>query len=210
MNCGLCGSKDISRCFNRNNADYFMCAVCGLVFIDHKKHPSVNELRQRYQKHENTPGDQGYRDFLMELASPCFKFIDNKCECLDYGCGPTKIMEVVFENSGYKMESYDPFFYPEIPLKKYDMVTCNEVVEHFFFPIEEFLRIKDIMKSGGYLGIGTYLWDERTDLKTWHYLTDITHTSIYSSRSIGYLARLLGLEVIESDARRVTILRKPK
>jgi hypothetical protein len=209
MNCRLCGSKNIRKHLFRDNTDYFICDACGLLSMDHEKLPSNDELLQRYQKHENNANDQGYKKFLMELASPCFELMDNKSECLDYGCGPNKVMEIIFKEKGYRMESYDPFFYPDLPLKKYDFVTCNEVAEHFYSPFEEFVKIRDLIKDGGYLGLGTYLWDESTDLRSWHYLTDMTHVSIYSRRTIERLAGLLGLEVAESDGRRITILRKP-
>jgi len=185
-----------------------VCSECDLLFMDPLKHPSQDEQKERYKKHKNSVQDAGYKDFLMQVASPCFEFIDKDSECLDYGCGPTKVMEELFKKNGYMMTSYDPFFYPQIPNKKYDLVTCNEVIEHFTFPDKELKKLCDLLKVGAYLAIGTQTWDERIDLKNWHYLTDPTHISIYKRHTLEVIARLFGLVTVGQNDDRVILFRK--
>ena len=172
------------------------------------KHPNQDEQRERYKKHNNSLQDEGYKNFLMQLAAPCFEFIGKDSECLDYGCGPTKAMEELFKKNGYRMTSYDSFFYDQISNKKYDLVTCNEVIEHFTFPAKELKKLCDLLKMGAYLAIGTQIWDEQIDLKNWHYLTDPTHVSIYGRHTVGIIARLFGLATVGSNDDRVILFRK--
>ena len=111
MNCPLCYSDKIKKKITRDNVDYFLCSDCLLVFMDHKKQMKEEDKKLRYNKHKNDISDLGYRKFLMDLAKPGFKLIDNTKECLDYGCGPTKAMEFLFHENGFKMDSYDPCFF---------------------------------------------------------------------------------------------------
>lgn len=41
---------------------------------------------------------------------------------LDYGCGKGE------DAHFFKMDKYDPYFYPELPNKKYDFISCNYVL----------------------------------------------------------------------------------
>ncbi|MEI6092421.1 MAG: methyltransferase domain-containing protein, partial [bacterium] len=150
MNCPLCSSDKTSKHFNRNNTDYFLCSNCDLVFMDHKKHMNDEEKKLRYYKHKNNISDLGYKSFLMELAVPSFKLIDKDKKCLDYGCGPTKAMEQIFRDNGFEMYSYDPCFFPEIEKEEYNLITCNEVIEHFSNPKEELKKLFKLIKKDGF------------------------------------------------------------
>jgi len=43
-------------------------------------------------------------------------------DLLDYGCGKG------FDADHYGMDKYDPYYFPEKPDKKYDVITCNYVL----------------------------------------------------------------------------------
>ena len=53
---------------------------------------------------------------------------------LDYGCGYAPALADILKKDGFRVELYDPFFFPnkEIFLRKFKFITCSEVVEHFF------------------------------------------------------------------------------
>ena len=208
MNCILCNSKDVQKHFSRNNRDYFICDVCKLIFMDPSQHPDVNYCEARYKLHKNDPLDEGYRNFLMELADPCFLLIDGNSKCLDYGCGASKVMENIFRQNGYNMESYDPCFHHGMVLTKYDLITCNEVIEHFSSPELELKGLLGLLKDEGILAIGTNMWNTGVDLVTWHYLTDLTHMSIYSRQTVEYIAKIYGLKMIGFYGDRIAMLSK--
>lgn len=176
--------------------------------MDPSKHPAPEDYENRYKLHNNNLLDMGYRKFLMELALPCFDLVNKKSECLDYGCGSTKGMEIIFKGKGYNMESYDPCFYPEMKEKKYDLITCNEVIEHFYKPVYEFKKLFGFLKNKGFLVIGTNRWNAKTDFSTWHYLTDFTHTSIYNKQTIKYLSVLFDFKITGFYGNRIAVLEK--
>ena len=208
MKCNLCNSNDVKKHFSRSEVDYFLCDTCKLIFMAPSHHPDLNYCEARYKLHKNDPFDEGYKHFLMELASPCFRLVDKNAKCLDYGCGPAKVMETIFKENGYNMESYDPCFYPELTPGSYDLITCNEVFEHFSFPAAECKRLCGILKDDGILAIGTNMWNSKTDFKTWHYLTDPTHISIYNKQTVTCLAEIFGLKTVEFYGDRLAILKK--
>ncbi len=213
MNCPLCSSDKTNKHFNRNSSDYFLCSNCSLIFMDKQKHINDEEKKLRYDKHKNDISDLGYRNFLMELAVPSFKLIDKSKKCLDYGCGPTKAMEHLFFEHGFKMDSYDPCFFFEIQNKEYDLITCNEVFEHFSNPKEELEKLFKLIKKDGFAVIGTNLWEKdlgvNTDLSTWHYLSDPTHVCFYSTSTFEFISKTFGFQLLEIIDKRVIILKVP-
>ena len=53
------------------------------------------------------------------------------------------------------MFNYDLYYFPEkgYLTKKYDFITCTEVVEHFRKPLDEFKLFDKILKIKGVLAI---------------------------------------------------------
>lgn len=47
---------------------------------------------------------------------------DNQKQILDFGCGKG------FDAESLGLDMYDPYYYPEYPNKKYDIITCNYVL----------------------------------------------------------------------------------
>lgn len=208
MNCPLCCSDKVNKHINRNNVDYFLCNDCLLVFMDPEKQMEEEDKKIRYNKHKNNVSDSGYRSFLMELARPSFGLIDNTKECLDYGCGPTKAMETLFHENGFKMDSYDPLFFHTIKQRQYYLITCNEVVEHFSTPKKDMEELLKWVKKGGFLLIGSYLWDSSTDFANWHYLSDPSHVCFYNAETFKFISKSFGLELIQISSDRVLIFKK--
>jgi hypothetical protein len=61
-----------------------------------------------------------------KLPQPTQYLITNnliKGDCLDFGCGKCASL-----NSEIRIDSYDPFFQPLYPTKKYDTIVCNYVL----------------------------------------------------------------------------------
>jgi SAM-dependent methyltransferase len=162
---------------------------------------------ERYLKHQNNYEDQRYKDFLIEIAKPCFEYVNKKSRCLDYGSGQEQNMERLFSSYGFKMESYDPYFYPMQLIKKYDLIVCNEVCEHFYNPAFDIKNIRSVLASQGVLAVGTNLRDESITLNSWHYLSDQTHVSIYSKKTFEYIASTYGFEILKVLNSRVVVLK---
>jgi len=209
LNCSLCGSPRPTFFHDDGKRRYFQCSVCDLKFVhpDHLLEPS--EERSRYELHENSPEDMGYRTFLSRLFLPLKDRLSEGDEGLDFGCGPGPTLSVMFEEAGYNMSLFDPFFAndPSVLVRQYDFVCSTEVLEHLHHPGETLDRLWGCLKTGGWLGIMTKLARSREDFARWHYIQDPTHVSFYSEATFHWLADKWGaeLEIIGSD---VIVLQK--
>ena len=208
-NCPICNKKSnyiSKRLYKKQIRTFYVCPNCKLIFEKTDITLQQNELRQRYSQHNNNYEDIGYRNFLLELAKPCFNFLEKfnldkkDISCLDYGCGPTTAMQTIFEKNGFNMDSFDPIFHKNI-LKQYGLITCNEVIEHFEEPLKEFKKIIKLLKPNGTLAIGTFIWNEKIDIKNWNYMNDITHKSFYHIETLQYLAKNLNMVILNYSNR---------
>ena len=163
-----------------------------------------------YEHHRNTPADEGYREFLSQLAKPLLAKLGNVPHYgLDFGCGPGPTLSVMLEEAGHTLNLYDPYFapYPEALLTQYDFVTCSEAIEHFYNPAREWQLLMSLLKPGGWLGILTSLAPKPKAFKTWHYKNDETHVCFFSRETFEYLADRdrLKMEII---GRNVILIQK--
>lgn len=188
--CPLCRRR-AGRPFHRDHVrDYLRCAACTLVYVPARYHLSRSEEKQRYDTHRNSPEDTGYRRFLSRLFDPLVQLLSPGAQGLDYGSGPGPTLSVMFEEAGFRMEIYDPFYAPDSSVlgRRYDFVTCSETVEHFARPGEEFRRLVGVVRPGGWIGIMTQMLEETAGFADWYYIKDPTHVAFYSDETFRWLA----------------------
>lgn len=169
---------------------------------------SRSEARERYLLHRNGIEDEGYRDFLSRAVDAALPVLTASSRGLDYGCGPVPTLSRLLEARGYRMTDYDPLFRDGTLEPQYDFIFSTECFEHFEDPSRDIARVVDLLAVGGILTVMTELWGAETDLESWHYLSDPTHVSLYSERTLGYVCGRYGLELVAGDGRRVFVLRK--
>ena len=208
--CRLCGSdskKDLLT--SRDGRRHFLCEECFLINTEKRYFLSGDEEKKRYLLHENDPEDQRYRDFLMQAISPALSFIEKRTTGLDYGCGPGPAISVILKEKGYNCLDYDPYFFKSIPLGKFEFIFATEVIEHFFSPADDVLKMKELLSPGGVMVLMTQRWKEKSSFGSWHYAADDSHVSFYHSKTFDFIADKFGLEKLFDDGERVVILRKP-
>ncbi len=191
QSCVLCSHHRIDLHHQDRNRAYFKCSLCGLIFVPDRYHVSEQREKTRYDAHQNSADDKGYRQFLSQIIPPLLSKIEPSDSGLDYGCGPAPVLAQMLNASGNKTAYHDPFYHPNTALlaKKYDFVTCTEVVEHFRDPATEWKRLIKLVRKGGWLGIMTQLTDGCMDFNDWYYKNDETHVSFYSSQTINWLSQ---------------------
>jgi SAM-dependent methyltransferase len=190
MTCPLCREPDCAE-YARLDRLYWHCPTCDLVFVDPSMLPSASRERAEYALHDNRFDDPGYRDFLAQIANPLLERVPTTgTKVLDYGCGPTPVLAEMLRDSGMEVSAYDPFFAPDGSLleRRYEVVTCTEVAEHFHDPAEEFERLATLLRPGGCLAVMTSLRPRKENFAGWHYRRDITHVVFYSERSMRWIA----------------------
>ena len=152
--------------------------------------PGRAEELAQYQLHRNDLYDPGYRKFLRRLADPLLERLSPARQGLDFGCGPGPALALMLREAGHHVALYDPLFFdhPEVLAGRYDFITCSETIEHFHQPAEEFRRLDDMLKPGGWLALMTTFQTDDARFAHWHYRRDPTHVVFYRATTLEYLA----------------------
>jgi SAM-dependent methyltransferase len=208
--CTLCDSPPpptTRMAFARHFLD---CPNCGLVRAVPDDLPSPEVERARYATHENDPADARYRAFLDRLAIPLGEHLPLGARGLDFGCGPGPTLSRMLTERGWPTAEWDPFFAPDRTLleERWDFVTCSEVLEHLHHPRRTLEQISALLRSRGWLGVMTEVFDDQVDFATWWYVRDPTHVAFYRPGTLAWIAEHFGWS-LERPARNVALYRIP-
>jgi len=209
MHCPLCGGKSEGLA-NLDGKAYHRCPTCALRFLDPGDRLSREQEYAHYLHHENEVSDPRYRRFLSKLADPLQERLAPQSKGLDFGCGPGPALALMLGEAGHEMAVYDPFFADNpMPLSaSYDFVTCTETAEHFHDPAKEFLRLRGLVKPGGWLAIMTCFQADDDQFANWYYRKDPTHVVFYRAETFEFLAQDWGWQC-EVPVKDVALLQRP-
>jgi len=201
--CLLCSSSNHDFFFEDKFRKYQRCLNCSLLFVAPEFHVSRKREKARYEEHNNDPNDAGYRAFLERISKPIKESFAPPSNGLDFGCGPTTLLADILSESGFEMDVYDLFYFPDesVLKKRFDFIVTTEVVEHLSGPLKVFKNLLSMLKPDGILAVMTRLHDNSIDFKTWHYKNDPTHISFFSLQTFEWLSEHLNLihERVEDD-----------
>lgn len=189
---------------------YFYCDRCELRFLNPAQRLSASVEKQRYEIHENDVTNPGYQNFVRPIVDAVVAELPQTANGLDFGCGTGPVLFEMLQAAGYAMQKYDPFFEPNAAAlaREYDFIVSSEVVEHFYFPDQEFARLNTLLKPGGTLALMTLLFQNQTSFEDWYYIKDPTHVALYSPASFDYIAKTFGFSGVEILSDRLVLLRK--
>jgi SAM-dependent methyltransferase len=210
VRCPLCEAGPAALRAQAHGRSYYQCPQCRLTFVDSTQHLDADAERAHYQTHQNDPRDPRYRGFLSRLAEPLVARLENGAEGLDYGSGPGPTLSLMLEERGYRMRIFDPFFAPDRSALdgSYDFITATEVVEHFHSPRQEFERLDELLRPGGWLGIMTGWLGDEQDIAAWYYARDPTHIVFLSPATAGWIASHFNWQ-LWLPQENVALFRKP-
>jgi SAM-dependent methyltransferase len=210
VDCPLCTTREPEAFFEDSQRAYLRCPTCQLVFVPAHQRLDPPAEKSEYDQHQNDPNDEGYRRFLGRLFEPLQRRLTPGQRGLDFGCGPGPTLSLMFRESGFDCQDYDPIYFPKASVfeQRFDFITATEVVEHLFFPNQEFERLWQLLVPGGTLGLMTKLVVDRQAFSKWHYKNDPTHVCFFSRPTLRWLAQKLGaeMEILGAD---VILLKKP-
>ena len=188
--CSVCKNKKIEFFLNVKGLDYWQCPLCKATMLDPIQFISSNKEKKHYLKHNNEINDTRYRKFLSNLIEPLKEKISINDMGLDYGCGYAPALADILKKDSFNVEVYDPFFFKNenIFCRKFNFITCSEVVEHFFKPYEEFNKIDSLLAKNSWLAIMTSFMTEDYLFKNWHYRRDPTHVVFYKKITFKIIA----------------------
>lgn len=208
--CPLCYNHQTDVVLKDNIHTYLYCSKCFLRFVHPDDRLDLHEEKSRYDLHENDPADPRYRNFLNQLFEPVQNTISSGSTGLDYGSGPGPALHLMFEEAGYKMAHYDPFYHddPNVLNRKYDFITVSETAEHFYHPGKEFHKLWQLLNPGGVLGIMTLLLTDPDHFADWYYRSEDTHVALYQPETFRWISSMLNAD-LEFHGNRVVLLIKP-
>lgn len=208
--CPLCAAPRPSAFAVVRGRRYLRCGRCLLTFLHPAQRPSREAERAEYALHENDPADPGYRRFLARLTDPLAERLKAGSEGLDYGCGPGPAIAPMLGARGFPVRNYDPAFRPDAAAlaRRYDFITCTEVVEHFHRPAAEFARLDGLLRPGGWLGVMTALLADDAGFADWWYIREISHVTFYRRETMAWIADRFGWAA-DHAAADVVLFRKP-
>ncbi len=208
--CPLCSVTRNSLFHQNRDREYYRCAQCQLVFVPADQRLSAGEEKAIYQLHDNDPDDPGYRRFLSRLAEPLLHRLADRCQGLDFGCGPGPALAAILEEHGHQVALFDHFYADDEQVlhHQYDFITATEVVEHLYVPGLELKRLWQCLKPGGWLGIMTKLVSTQQAFANWHYIRDPTHVCFFSQQTFNYWSNRVQASV-EFIGKDVILIHKP-
>jgi hypothetical protein len=170
---------------------FTLCPDCGLLQRDRGDYLSPEAELAFYNTHQNCVGDAGYLAFLSRLAEPLAARLTKGSEGLDFGSGPAPALALLMSQAGFPTVGYDPLFSNNVELlaKKYDFVSCTEVVEHFRRPSESWAQLFSLVRPGGILAVMTEWYRGQRPLSSWRYARDPTHVVFYQEQTFHFLAK---------------------
>ena len=72
----------------------------------------INHFQKRYLEHNNKIDNVPYRNFLSKLFIPLEKKLLKNDYGLEFGCGHGPALADIIKTFGYKVDLYDPIFFP--------------------------------------------------------------------------------------------------
>lgn len=201
MKCLFC-QQDGAELFHKDQfREFFRCSFCTIIFVPRGSVLTPPEEKKRYDSHQNDVNDPGYREYFLKTAIPVIKELKGSELGLDFGCGRTQLMSQIFDDHGIRMDSYDPFYFPDESIwkKSYGFAVMNEVIEHLRDPVETLSRLRSIVQ--GPLFVRTKLYPEtEKEFSGWFYKRDATHVQFFSLRA---LEEIGSVKVIGADLYRI-------
>ncbi|WP_227172010.1 class I SAM-dependent methyltransferase [Marinobacter sp. CA1] len=207
--CTVCRQPGLIHLITVKTVPYWRCPHCQATLMDPECWLDADAEKQVYDLHDNNLEDPGYRRFLGRLTSPLIERLVSGAEGLEFGCGPGPALAAMLAEQGWPVTLYDPFFHPnpEALSRRYDFITCTEVVEHLHDPWQTFAQLDSLLRPGGWLGVMTCFQTDDERFANWHYRRDPTHVVFYREATLAWLARQYGWQ-LEVPAKDVALFRK--
>lgn len=199
MNCPLCQNKSTN--FFKNI--YFKCSCCKGIFKKSNLHLKGKDEKNIYDKHVNISTDIKYQNFLSPITNSVLNDFSSNTKGLDFGSGKDSAIVKVLRDNKYKIEAYDLFYKDDKSLleKKYDYITCSEVIEHFQNPKKEFELLLSMLKENAALYLMTEIYDESISFEKWYYKNDPTHIFFYQKETFAWIQKKYAFKRLEIEKR---------
>ena len=211
MNCFVCGDLAGKFVDKKSDVAYYQCESCECIFKSPDVHGNFAEQKERYDLHENSDENNGYRAYFQSFIDFIFPLSVQPQNALDFGCGESTLLAKMLEEKGIECDSYDPIYHPATSYnsKKYELITSVEVFEHLHHPKEVFSELIHLLEEGGFLAIRTEFATMNIEkFKQWYYRSDPTHVFFFSERTFEKLCSENFCEIVKCNEKNMILIKK--
>lgn len=193
IGCKLCQASACARVCLHARRTFLHCPACGLVFVPEGEYLTVEAERLRYDRHDNTPSNLGYRRFLAGVADVVDQLDVGDGTILDFGAGKHAVLTQLLRERGRRARDYDPLYGRGLDALAghYDLVILCEVIEHLRDPVGELTRVGSCLRPGGRVLLRTQIYPAVETIADWWYSRDPTHLNFLGRETIATVAALL-------------------
>ncbi|MCF7941670.1 MAG: class I SAM-dependent methyltransferase [Spirochaetia bacterium] len=207
--CIICTERTEELRDPKHGTLYHRCPACRFIAKDPQHLLSPEAELRLYDYHNNSIDDPRYVAYFYRfLEDAVFGYAGSGRRGLDFGSGPSPVLAQILERyHGYEMDIYDLYYAPERIYrgKRYDLLTCTEVLEHLQDPLPYFRLFRQLLGEQGILSVMTLFHpDDRKQFFDWHYIRDATHISFYTLETLHCIAEQTGLQILHSNGTRYT------
>lgn len=184
--------------------DYSLCTNCGFCFAPEIAAWPLETFSEKIYNAEYVRVDPDYVDLRPRAnARELVRMFGDKAKGtkhLDYG-GGTGLMSQLLAEAGWQSRSYDPFVHRDTPVEslgQFDLITAFEVFEHVPDVQQLMTILRSLLAPGGMVLFSTLASDGNIQpghkLSWWYVSPRNGHISLFSWRSLGFLAQQHGFQ----------------
>lgn len=195
--CPLCNSNSTVFCEKPKHL-FYKCNVCEGIFRPAFTYLTPEDEKAHYELHNNDVNDVRYQNFVSPIVNAILQDFTPNDKGLDFGSGTGPVVSKMLRDQGFQMENYDLYFEnkPELLTRKYDYISCCEVMEHFKQPLQEFQLLHSILLSNGKLYCKTEVFKNQKPFEDWYYKDDFTHVFIYQETTLHWIQKNLPFQKV--------------
>lgn len=190
--CLLCNSTATVFCKKPNHL-FYKCENCQGIFRPKHTFLNSNLEKTHYEKHNNDVNDERYQNFVSPIVHAILNDFTPSDKGLDFGSGTGPVISKMLRDRVYQVENYDLYFEnePELLARKYNYISCCEVMEHFHEPLKEFQLLHSMLLPNGKLYCKTEVFRSQNSFENWYYKNDLTHVFIYQEATLNWIQKNL-------------------
>jgi len=187
-NCPLCKGEAEIFCEKPKHL-FYKCTNCEGIFRPKHTFLTAVEEKEHYEKHNNDVFDGRYQNFVSPIVNAVLRDFTPNSTGLDFGSGTGPVVSKMLRDKGFQIENYDLYFEnnPELLTRKYDYISCCEVMEHFKQPLLEFQLLHSMLLPNGKLYCKTEVFKNQKPFEDWYYKDDFTHVFIYQPKTLEWI-----------------------
>jgi tetratricopeptide (TPR) repeat protein len=183
---------------------YRRCSVCEFVFTTFCDAWTPDQFAQRIYNSDYATVDPDYGDARprgnANVIARTFDAWKATLAVLDYGSGSGVLAAHLAEGGFEATASYDPYSNPDASVlaRRYDIVTCFEVLEHHPDPVAAIREIAGVLNPDGIVVLSTLVQGadfEREGLQWWYVGPRNGHVSIFSRTALATAWGAFGFQV---------------